>query len=205
MAGSGSAEALLSQVELGETEVLDFLPTSVSPDGRFLLFVGHHPKRALDVMLLPLDGGPPQPFVATEHSEVNGDFSPDGRWVVFLSDETGRHEVYVRPFPSGDAEWQISSGGGDDPRWSPDGSELFYRNGSDLMSVRYTSEGEFQPESPRLILTTDFYNVPGLSFDTSVDGERFLLNRPVNAGQAVRHIRLVSNWFDELERLVPTD
>ena len=203
--GTGAPQPLLDPVGAGiDLGVLDHLPTSVSRDGRFLLFVGQHPQRGLDVMLLGLESGSPRLLAATEHSEVNGTFSPNGRWVAYLSDKTGRHEVFVRPFPSWDQEWQISSGGGDDARWSPDGSELFYRDGARLMSVRYSEEPTFQPESPRLLLTTDFHNVAGMSFDIAPGGERFLHLRPVEAAATQRHIRVVSNWFADLERLVPT-
>ena len=202
----GTPEVLSGGVDaVAQTARVSYLPTSVSPDGEHLLFVSQHPTQGLDVLVLQLDGGTPEPFAATENSEVNGHFSPDGRWVAYLSDQTGRHEVYVRSFFGEEREWQVSSGGGDDPRWSPQGTELFYRKGPDLMSVSFTPEPDFEPQTPRLILRTDFLNVPGMSFDISPDGRRFLVLRPLEADAPPRGLRVVTRWFEELERLVPVD
>ena len=203
--GTSPAEPVLSAEQLEGIEDFPQMPTGVSPDGRWLLFDLIHPERRFDIMLAPLDDGQPQPLVATDASEVLATVSPDGRWVSFISDRTGRYEVYVRPFPDGDQEWQISSGGGDDPRWSPTGEELVYLDGANLMSVRYSSNEDFEVSKPLLVLEDALLSIPGMSFDISGDGQRFLVNRPVDAGTATTRLQLVSNWFEELQRLVPVE
>jgi len=203
--GTSPAEPVLSAEQLEGIEHFPQMPTGVSPDGRWLLFDLIHPERRFDIMLAPLDGGQPRPLVATDASEVLASVSPDGRWVSFISDRTGRYEVYVRPFPDGDQEWQISSGGGDDPRWSPTGEELFYLDGANLMSVRYSSNENFEVSKPLLVLENALLSIPGLSFDVSGDGQRFVVNRPIDAGTTTTRLHLVSNWFEELKGLVPID
>ncbi len=127
--GSGSEELLL---KTGAFKV----PTSWSPDGKFLMYMTVDTNTGVDLWILPM-GGERKPFVylATPFSEVLGEFSPDGRWVAYASDETGQFEVYVRPFvPPGtgsrpqvaSGQWLVSTGGGMVPRWGPDGKELFF-------------------------------------------------------------------------------
>jgi Tol biopolymer transport system component len=101
-------------------------PESWSPDGRYLLFSQLDPKTRSDIWLLPLDGGKPAVFVGTDADEMLARFSPDGRWVAYTSNESGRPEVYVRAFPLSDARWQVSANGGANPLWRRDGRELFY-------------------------------------------------------------------------------
>ena len=122
-----------------------------------------------------------------------------------MSDKTGRYEVFVRPFPEVDRrEWQVSNGGGDEPRWSPLGDELFYRDGARMMSVPFSTEPDFTPGSPRLLFEADFHNSKGFSVDVSEDGQRFLVNKPVMSGKSAPPIHVVFNWFEELKRLAPT-
>jgi hypothetical protein len=98
-----------------------------SPDGNFLLYTSDDAKTQSDLWALPLSGErKPFPVVQTSFDEAQGQFSPDGRWVVYASNETGRYEVYVRPFPGPGGKWQVSTAGGIYPRWRGDGQELFY-------------------------------------------------------------------------------
>ena len=92
-----------------------------------LLFMENNPDTSWDLWVLPLDGNrKPVPYIRTEFSEAMGQFSPDDRWVVYTSDESGQNEIYVQPYPADGSKWQISTGGGLQPRWSADGKELFY-------------------------------------------------------------------------------
>jgi Tol biopolymer transport system component len=107
------------------------LPNDWSRSGQFLLYSIQDPKTNADLWVLPLtaDGQPsaaPAPFANTKFNEQQGQFSPDGHWIAYASDESGRHEVYVRPFPSGPGKWQISISGGELPRWRRDGKELYF-------------------------------------------------------------------------------
>jgi len=128
--GGGNEDLLLSTAQAK-------LATDWSPDGRFVLFNSQDPKRSLDIWVLPLDGkGKPFPVVDTPFDEQGGQFSPDGNWIAYQSNESGRAEVYVQPFPGPGNRGLISSNGGTQVRWGRDGKELFYvaRDGR-LMAV----------------------------------------------------------------------
>ncbi|HEV3215605.1 MAG TPA: protein kinase, partial [Vicinamibacterales bacterium] len=102
-------------------------PLDWSRDGRFLLYSSLDPKTQSDLWVLPLtDGAKPFPVVQTAFEETQGQFSPDGHWLAYTSNESGRDEIYARPFPDSGGKWQLSTGGGSQPRWRPDGKELFY-------------------------------------------------------------------------------
>ena len=105
-------------------------PTQWSRDGRFIVYFEHDPKNKCDLWVLPAEGAAadrkPIPFLRTEFNELFGQLSPDSHWMAFTSDRSGRREVYVRPFPPGEGEWTISIAGGEQPRWSGDGKELFF-------------------------------------------------------------------------------
>jgi serine/threonine-protein kinase len=156
--------------------------------------------------------------VQTKFSESNADISPNGRWFAYQSQESGRDEVYVRPFPNvADGRWQVSVAGGREPLWSRDGRELFYVSPEDvLMGVQIETGEAWRATSPVPILTGRYlYTSPtfgpgrggsiGRSFDISPDGRRFLMMK-VEAGEnAVPTIVVVQNWHEELKRLVPAN
>ncbi|MCH8269243.1 MAG: PD40 domain-containing protein [Acidobacteria bacterium] len=102
--------------------------------------------------MLPLEGErKPQPFLQTQFSEGPAVFSPDGRWLAYVSDESGRFEIYVQPFPGPGGKWQISTGGGTEPVWSPSGQELYYRNSDQMMAVDISTQPTFTVGKPRLL------------------------------------------------------
>jgi Tol biopolymer transport system component len=174
-------------------------PESWSPDGRALIFSEYHPERGMDLWILPR-GGQPEEFVVTSANESAAVFSPEGRFVAYVSDRTGRFEVYVRAFPEG-RSFAVSSDGGEEPQWSPDGNELFFRRGDSLYAV--STRSGFESSTPRLILTQPFdrnaYRERA-AYDVAADGRFLVVTNTWNT-----EFKVVFNWFEELERLVPTD
>ena len=152
--------------------------------------------------MLPL-GGEPVPLVVTDASERSPRLSPNGRWLAYVSDESGRDEIYVQAFPGLGSKQVISTDGGREPVWSRDGTELFYRRGDELLVVDVDTGDELKAETPRIVLTARFAVASGgrnQNYDVSVDGQRFVY---VQRDEGVpREIRVVVNWFEELERLV---
>ena len=119
--GAGPDELLLKSSNISK------VPTDWSLDGRFLIYYEIDPKTKRDIWVLPLSGDrKPFPFLQTESSEAAGQLSPDGRWMAYTSDQSGAFEIYVRSFPSGGGQWQVSTKGGTGPCWRRDGKELFY-------------------------------------------------------------------------------
>jgi Tol biopolymer transport system component/predicted Ser/Thr protein kinase len=173
-------------------------PTSWSTDGRFLLFNRNLPKTKTDVWVLPLFGDrKPFPLVQSAFIDRNGQFSPDGRWVAYVSDESGRLEIYVVPFPGPGGKWQVSTGiGGTVPHWSADGTELFYVTGDrDLMTVEVKSGSEFQTSSPKPLFSLSMLTTV-TAFEVSRDGRRFLQGIPRDTTGSP--VTLVLNWTAEL-------
>jgi len=133
-------------------------------------------------------------------------FSPDGRWVAYLSDESGRQEIYVRPFPGPGGKMQISTEGGTEPMWARNGRELFYRNGDKMMVTAVETQPVFAASKPELLFEAHYET--GLSsferdYDVSPDGQRFLMIKGSEQESAATQLNVVLNWSDELRRLAP--
>ena len=180
-------------------------PTSWSPDGRFLLYQSTDPQTAYDLWVVPMVGEPtPSVFLKTPFSERWGTFSPDGRWVAYQSDESGREEIYVRPFvPPGAAtvaggQWQVSTAGGAYAAWRPDGKELHYLDpaGAMMAAPIAVAGSAVVPGTPAGLFVTNIYG-GGVSpqgfreYDVAPDG-RFLINTVVESAAAP--ITLIQNW-----------
>ena len=136
--------------------------------------------------------------------------SPDGHWLAVESNESGQAEIYVRPYPNVDAgRWQISSGGGQAPKWARDGHTLFFLSPKSLMAARVESAPSFAFQAPEAVLDRSKYllSTPAaLLYDISPDGQRFLVLKPMaqaDAGESARVV-VVENWYEDLKRLVPT-
>jgi serine/threonine-protein kinase len=192
---------------LGTDETMESrFPTSWSPDGQTLVFTSN----LSDIWMLPLeDEQEPWPFLNTEFDETGAMFSPDGHWLAYMSNETGRDEVYVQAFSVTDlgGTKQISIGGGTEPVWAPDGRELFYRNGDRMMAVAIETEPELSVGTPRLLFEGRFLPGPPWSrrnYDISPDGQRFLMIKR-KQDLVPTEIIVILNWFEELKRLVPTN
>ena len=180
--------------------------SDVSPDGSTLLLAQAGTNH--DIMTLELGGvGQPEVFLQTPFTESYARFSPDGRWIAYSSDESGRMEIYVRPFKHGGGKWQVSTNGGNFPCWSSDGKELFYRNGNALMVVGVTTEGStFQPGNPTVLFELEASG-QFRTYDVAPDGKRFVWIKEEapkeEAGRA--QVRFIFNWFDDVKAKVPTD
>ena len=178
-------------------------PYAITPDGKTVLFIQRTPERSFDILTLSLGKDrETRPLIATEHDERRPTMSPDGRFVAYQSDESGRFEVYVRPFPDVAAgKWQVSSGGGTSPLWAP-GGEIFYRRDEYVYQVTVSVAPTFSWGTPKRLwdsaLPPDRDGAP--SYTLTPDGNRFLLAKPLRSDEFC----VVLNWFNELERLVPT-
>ncbi len=193
--GSGERELLPT----GERTRTVF-PTSWSPDGQTLAF--HQATGSgRDIWMFPLNGEATS-FLATSFTEQMAMFSPDGRWLAYVSNESGRFEVYVQAYPGPGGRWPISIEGGAEPMWSRDGRELFYREGNKMMAVAVRTAPTFMAEKPRLLFEGPYVtNSNAANYDISLDGQRFLMIK--EEGQS-SEINVILNWFEELKRLVPT-
>ena len=222
----GGAQNLYAQAadNTGTTERLTTspnpqVPLSMSPDGTRVLFMETAPKTGQDISMLTLAPSPAtaprptQPLIQTAFNELNAEVSPDGQWVAYQSNESGRMEVYVRPFPKVDTgHWQVSTGGGSRPLWARNGRELFYwafTNGA-LMAVTVHPAGAlFSASNPSKVFDTGQYYVgaTGRTYDVSADGQRFLMIK-LASGQDVTatspSLVVVEHWTEELKARVPT-
>jgi len=180
---------------------------SWSPDGRSLLYTNVSPKMSNDVWVLPMAGDPkPLPFLNSTFYEGVGTFSPDGHWVAYQSDESGRREISVRPFPGPGGQWQVSTAGGKDPRWRPDGTALCYiAPDGHLMAAPIASSGTaLQPGLPTALFQPRIAlgGTPVIGFrqqyDVAPDG-RFLINVNVDEGTAAP-ITVIMNWNPEAKK-----
>ena len=136
-------------------------------------------------------------------------FSPDGQRIAYVSNESGRTEVYVQPYPGPGGKWQISTDGGSQPVWARNGRELFYLNGAKMMVVEIATQPTFRPGTPRMLFERPEMQTgaqPGAraDYDVSPDGQRFLMLKAAEQQQsALTQIHVVLNWFEELRRRVP--
>ena len=205
--GSGGLERLT-------TSDYNHTPMSWSSDGQLLAFGEASPSTGFDIMVLrmgdpstPLGAGrTAQPFLRTPFNESSPRFSPDGRWLAYASDESGRQEIYVQPYPGPGGKWPISADGGREPVWNRNGRELFYRNGNRMMAVEIATQPGFAAGKPRMLFEGPYdptvFTAP--NYDLSPDGRRFLMLKRFEQGVAApAQINVVLNWFEELKSRVP--
>ncbi len=207
--GTGEAERLTESKNLQ-------VPRSWHKSGGFLAFQELNPQTSWDILILPLTEdeasgwkpGKPTVFLNSSFSEVGAAFSPDGLWLAYTSNESGRTEVYVRPFPDPGGKWQVSAAGGVWPTWSRSRQELFYR-GEDgrILVAAYVVEGDrFRAEKPRVWSPEPLplRGFVGRIYDLHPDGERFaVLRASEEAAASQDKVVLVVNFFDELRRIAP--
>jgi eukaryotic-like serine/threonine-protein kinase len=201
--GSGGRERLTK----GEvTQRADsWSPDSWSSDGQLLAFTELDPAAGRDIWVLRRSDRTTQPFLKTPANESSPRFSPDGRWLAYVSDESGRYEIYVQPYPGPGGKRQISTEGGTEPLWNRNGREVFFRGGNKMMAVEVTTLPSFTVGSPRMLFDvaqymppTGPYSYPFPNYDVSPDGQRFLMITKESKPQ----INVVVNWLEELNRRV---
>ncbi len=197
--GAGNDELVLSGAA-------NQYPDSWSRDGKYLSYEANGgPKTKFDLWILPMTGEP-KPFVylSSDFQETHSQFSPDGRWIAYTSDETGRSEVYVQSFPIGSGKWQISTNGGDQAQWRNDGKEIFYlapdRN---LMAVTVSGGATIDPGRPAILFQTSV-PVSGIVDDRNNyvptrDGQRFMVNTLADTVNS-QPLTLVLNWAGDLRK-----
>ncbi len=199
----------VSDERLIESDV-QVLPMSWSPDGDSIVYEQGNSLTSFDLWMLPLTGDRmPTPMLHTQFIESRGQISPNGKWLAYQSNETGRTEVYVQGFPSGTGKWQVSANGGQSARWRRDGRELFYMNvpGGMLVAMDVKADAStFEMGTPRELFNT------GLSqpaahlgryhpYAVSPDGQRFLIPRPTSTfTETTSPIVVVLNWADGIKR-----
>jgi hypothetical protein len=195
------------------------VPSTVTPDGTALILRVDTPRSKVgapgsDLFLLPLEGErQSRPLLAAPFDELNAEVSPNGHWLAYESNESGRNEIYVRPFPNVDArKQQVSTNGGTQPLWARNGQELFYESMGTLMRVPVKTGATFERGTPEKVFDAPYLvrqpgAPPGRMYDVSADGQRFLMIKETNGADQrppSARIILVQNWFEELKRLVPT-
>lgn len=199
--GSGGVERLSTD----KTTV----PFSWSPDGKFLALIEVVPPSSPEMMIMRVNDRVISPFLSTHTGtfEDAPQFSPDGHWIAYASDESGRREIYVQPYPGPGGKWQISDGGGNEPMWNPSGREIFYRNGDKMMAADVSTSSGFAAGKPHQLFAGPYLQNPQAyaraNYDVSPDGERFLMIKPTDQEQPEpTEIHVILNWVEELNRLV---
>jgi len=181
-------------------------PWATTPDGRWLAYDQWDDETKENIWFLPLGvEGDALPIKNTSFNEWGATFSPDSRWIAYVSDESGRHEVYVEEVTRrpGSRRTMISTDGGEEPIWSADGDEIFYRDGDRWMVTPVHTGLGFSAGEPRTLFAGHYMNVQGYSYDVMPNGERFLLLEEVDPVPPTQ-INLVLDWFEELRHLVPS-
>jgi serine/threonine-protein kinase len=203
--GSGGLERLTTDENIQ-------VPYSWSPDEKQLAFFEVIPNPPdpnasthREIWVLRMGDRKMQPFLRTRFDESVPRFSPDGRWLAYTSDASGREEVYVQPYPGPGEKWPISTDGGTEPVWNPNGRELFYRTGNKMMAVDIATQPSFAAGKARMLFEGRYEPGPLqlANYDVSSDGQRFLMLKPIEQA-APTQINVVLNWFEELKRRVPT-
>lgn len=188
------AETILMHRDNGEIQTF-------SPDDRSILYMHVAPETSLDLWVRVGDEQP-QPWLMTKFSELLASYSPDGKYIAYSSDESGQYEIYVRPASGEGAKWQISTEGGEEPLWSRDGHQLFYRNGQKWMAVDVVTAQDFKNGTPRLLFEGPYLNIPGFSYDVAKDG-RFLMIEENHKQPTTLQVQAIFNWGEEVKRRIP--
>jgi Tol biopolymer transport system component/tRNA A-37 threonylcarbamoyl transferase component Bud32 len=202
--------AMKPSTGVGEAEILyqsksDKVPTDWSADGKFVVYGDFGGTTGRDIWVLPMTGDrKPVPFATTEFVEQGACFSPDGQWIAYCSNESGRLEIYIQSFPVGRGKWQVSTEGGTLPRWNRNGKELFFIGPSmELVAVPVTAaSGTVQIGTPKTLFKTKLEETsgPGHRYDVSPDGLTFVMNDLQSTHLHAEPLSLISNWPAELAR-----
>jgi serine/threonine-protein kinase len=203
MDGSGAVERLTESPNAQNA-------TAITPDGRSLIFTETAPKTGDDVMQMALDGTRHvTPLVHSSFTERNGIVSPDGRWLAYEANDSGRFEIFVRPFPDvNSGHFPVSTAGGNRPLWARSGQELIYVSPTGaLMRVGVVHGASWAATTPTLLVKEGYFTSPGntgRTYDISPDGQRLLMIKEDSDRTAPPSLVVVQHWDEELKRLVPT-
>ena len=194
-----NADGSGDEQEIVELNVYNAGPWHWSRDGKFMLV-----QKNAELWYVSLPDRQAQPFLQAKGIVRNAQFSPDGRWVAYASNETGNWEVYVSPFPSAISKWQVSRGGGKEPRWRGDGKELFYLSGEGkMMAVAVKKDSNFEVGPPLALFQTHprqpFSAIDMVSYDVTRDGQKFLINTKVDEANAAP-LSIILHWASEMEK-----
>ncbi len=182
----------------------DFRPMSWSADGRLLALMKHE-RNADEVWVFAKDDREgPKPFIQGRFNAANPQFSPDGRYLAYSSDESGRVEIYLRPYPGPGGIMQISNEGGDCPVWSRDGRELLYMSQERLMAVTVRTRPVLSVSAPAVLFRGTFSDDIGSEYDIASDGKRFVMIRPPESVPSPQ-VFVILNYFSELKHLIPAE
>jgi serine/threonine-protein kinase len=175
---------------------------SFSADGQLLAFTQSAPPMGADIWILRLSDRSSRPFLEAPGDQGAPKFSPNGRWLAYTSDESGNREIYVQPYPGPGGKWQISVDGGVEPAWSPNGGEIYYRNGDRMLAVAIKTLPAFAAEKPRVLFEGRYRRAGGQIplYDVSPDG-RFLMLK--SNDPPATQFNVVLNWFEELRQKAP--
>ena len=198
--GSGPAERLTTSQNWKNAH-------SWSLDGKALVFTDFSPSTGADTWVLRLDGErKASPLLSGPFNEDQAALSPNGRWLAYTSDESGRNEVYVTPFPGSGSRWPISVDGGGWPVWARSGRELFYRNGNRMMAATVAGDAAFNASKPRLLFEAKAMlpESEAPSYDVTPDGE-FLMIEPGESDAPPSQLNVVLNWLQEVRQRVARD
>jgi Tol biopolymer transport system component len=207
--GHGDSEAFVRLEDAGKW----LLPGSWSPDGVMLAFTTRDsPSEPHDIWVAARDGDrEPGPLVATAANEFGHAISPDGRWLAYSSGEYPQQEIYVQPFPDGGERHQVSTDGGFEPVWSPDGQSIYYSKnyrGNQILAVSVSTMPRFRTGAAQVVVEGQYegnsWNQTP-NFDIAPDGKSFVMVKSDEEWGRSTEIRVVLNWFEELKRLAPTE
>ena len=193
-----------SRLNRGGTEA----PRSVSRDGAWLAVTRTTPKSGSDLWVVPLAGGEARVFAGSDYSEDHAAFSPDGQWIAYTSNHSGRDEVYVRPWPAADEQYQVSTAGGTGAVWSGDGRRLAYADGRRVVAgdidVNPARAPRFRAGTPQPLTDGRVLLQRVGNYDLARDGKRLVIVEGAFTDVRVnRELRVVFNWVEELKRSVP--
>jgi len=199
--------ALLSPLFTASDQVGGLWPGSWTSDSSALMFMqwSQGPTSGDILSFHPGANGQPRPFLQTEATEWGARLSPDGRWMAYISNDSGRWEVYIRPYPGPGNRVQVSEDGGTEVVWARTGRELFYRNGQKLFAAQIQTNPLLEVGRRTELFEQPFVTgIPGLpGYDVSLDGTRFLMLKAGKEETEARPLNIVLNWFEELRRRVP--
>jgi Tol biopolymer transport system component len=184
------------------------MPFSVSPDGRYIAYMKNEPKSntGWDIWALPTFGdksgdGKPFSVISTNFTDVVPVFSPDGKWLAYSNNETGRYEVYIQPFPGGAGRWQVSTAGGSNAVWRKDGKELFFQSlDQQIMAVDIHENGAgLELGAPHALFKAATVNNGNGPYTVSADGKKFVMNT-VLPQSITEPLTLITNWTADLKQ-----